>query len=80
MDLGYNEAQKIQIAHRRSHPFDRVDEYEVIAESNLHARDLIVRHLTGGDEWKNIRVEDAGEVRDGPERVLGKISSGKRQA
>jgi hypothetical protein len=58
---------------------DRVDDYQVIAESNLHARDLIVRHLTGGEEWSNIRIDDAAEVRDGPERVLGKISSRKRQ-
>jgi outer membrane receptor for ferrienterochelin and colicin len=59
---------------------DRVDEYHVIAESNLRARDLIVHHLTGGDEWKNIRVEDADQVRDETERVLGKISSRKRRA
>ena len=57
---------------------DRVDEYQVIAQSNLHARDLMVRHLTGDDEWSNIRVEDVAEARDGPERVLGKISSRKR--
>jgi hypothetical protein len=56
---------------------DRIDEYHVIAESNLRARDLTVKHLAGGDEWKNIRVENADEVEDGPERVVGKSSSRK---
>lgn len=59
---------------------DRIDQYHVIAESNLRARDLTVQHLAGGDQWKNIRVEDADEVKDGPERVVGKNSSRKPRA
>jgi hypothetical protein len=51
-----------------------IEEIEVAADDNVHARDLVVKYLkkTKRPSWKSIRVrETADEVR-GPARVLRK--------
>jgi hypothetical protein len=51
----------------------RIDEYDVVADDNIQARDLVVRHLEGTTpKWKSIRVRDTPAELDGPARVIGK--------
>jgi hypothetical protein len=50
----------------------RIDEYTVVAETNIQARGLMVKYLGTGEEWKSIRVRDTPERSEGPARVIEK--------
>lgn len=53
---------------------DTIQEYSVVARTNVEARDLVVRHLGSGHPWSRIRVRStSGTPPDGPSRVLGKL-------
>jgi hypothetical protein len=51
----------------------RIEEYDVVADDNIHARDLVVKYLEGKQPtWTSIRVRDTLETIAGPPRVIGK--------
>lgn len=47
----------------------RISTIKVVAESNIDARGLVVRHL-GNSPYDSIRVRDTPEADDGPPRVI----------
>jgi hypothetical protein len=51
----------------------RIDEYDVVADDNLKAHDLVVQYLEGtAPKWKKIKVRDTLNKMIGPARVIGK--------
>lgn len=53
---------------------DGIDEYEVVAEDNTRARDLLVLHLQSDvRRWKSIRVRDTAQEMAGAARVIRKL-------
>lgn len=53
---------------------DGIDEYEVVAEDNIRARDLLVLHLQNDvRRWKSIRVRDTAQEMAGDARVIRKL-------
>jgi hypothetical protein len=51
----------------------RINEYKVVADDNIQARDLVVQYLAGTlPRWTNIRVRDTPDEMAGPARVIGK--------
>ena len=51
-----------------------IEEYEVVAEDNIRARDLVVLYLRDeARRWRRIRVRDAPNELPGPARVIGRI-------
>jgi hypothetical protein len=51
----------------------RIEEYDVVADDNIQARDLVVKYLEGQTpKWKSIRVRDTPNEMAGPARVIGK--------
>jgi hypothetical protein len=50
-----------------------IDEYEVVAEDNIQARDLLTLYLRADTRrWKRIRVRDTPRELPGPARVIGR--------
>jgi hypothetical protein len=50
-----------------------IDEYEVVAEDNIQARDLLVLYLRANTRrWNSIRVRDTPRELPGPARVIGR--------
>jgi hypothetical protein len=47
----------------------RIATLKVVAESNIEARGLVIRHL-GNNTYDSIRVRDTPETDDGPPRVI----------
>lgn len=53
---------------------DGIDEYEVVAEDNIRARDLLVLHLQDDvRRWKSIHVRDTSQEMEGDARVIRKL-------
>ncbi len=53
---------------------DGIDEYEVVAEDNIRARDFLVLHLQKDvRKWKSIRVRDTPQEMAGDARVIRKL-------
>jgi hypothetical protein len=53
---------------------DGIDEYEVVADDNIRARDLLILHLQNDDrKWKSIRVRDTPQEMAGDARVIRKL-------
>jgi hypothetical protein len=53
---------------------DGIDEYEIVAEDNIRARDLLVLHLQNDvRKWKSIRVRDTPQEMVGEARVIRKL-------
>jgi hypothetical protein len=52
-----------------------IEEYDVVAEDNIRARDLVVLYLKDhARQWKRIRVRDTARELPGPARVIGKTA------
>jgi hypothetical protein len=50
----------------------RIDEFDLTAEDTVQGRDLLVRHLSGGEKWLSIRIRETVESASGQARVIGK--------
>ncbi|WP_315753857.1 MULTISPECIES: hypothetical protein [unclassified Bradyrhizobium] len=72
-------SRKLKIRTAEVSYADRIEEYRVVAKSDVEARDMLVDYLAGGEAWDNIRIYDAEEAGTEPAGVVGKITSRKRR-
>ncbi|MBV8849681.1 MAG: hypothetical protein JOZ16_08885, partial [Methylobacteriaceae bacterium] len=49
---------------------DRLEEYEIVAENNIQAREILITYLGPSSGFKSIRVRDTPQTGDGPARAV----------